>query len=100
MKMTAEDFEVYCQKHTAKEAANMLLEYVNKDQPESFLPGYTSRAMCSIAAECFKGRCGGNFDYMDFYEYMWGNGNNAMDETRAESRRNRHIRCGIQLDEH
>jgi len=32
------------------------------------LPGYTSRAMCELAAELKGG------DYLDYYQYMWING--------------------------
>jgi len=98
MKMTLGHFQQYCAEHTAKEVANLLAQYVEEGQPEDFLPNCTSRYMCALAAEYFKGRCGGNFDYMDFYSCMWGGRQAAMDESEAESRKERHVRCGIEVD--
>ena len=89
------EMEEFCKSHDPEEAAQLLRQYVIDDQPDSFMPDYSTRAMCRLVADCYKGRYGGNFDYMDFYMGMWsGDSLGTPDERKA-----RHIRCGIPLDE-
>ena len=93
--MNEEQFEKYCQNHTAKEVATLLHNWVTDGQPDGLLNSYSSRAMCSFVTECMGDRYGGYWNYMDFYNYMWGCGNEPMDESEADSRKARHIRCGL-----
>lgn len=94
--MTPEEFENFCDENPPEKAAQLLRDYVVAGQPDSFLSNYTSRAMCALAAGKYKGKYGGNFDYMDFYHSMWGN---VIDLGTPDERRLRHTRCGIALDD-
>lgn len=95
---TDEDWRDYCAEHTPKEAAEMLYQWVEAGQPDGFLGARTWRSMCGLTAECYAGRHGGNWDYMDFYTAMSTGDTKRMTEKHAEDRKARHIRCGIQLD--
>ena len=94
----ANAFRDFCKTSPPFVAARLLWEWVQDGQPEGFLDGYTSRGMCRVAAECYRGRYGGNWVYMDFYEAMWRDGILAIGITATAKRKARHIRCCIPLD--
>jgi len=79
MIITAEEFWALCKDNGLEWAKETLREYVVSGQPDTFLPGHTSRAMCRVASN---GVCGIPDDegplYMEsehgvaLYMYMWG----------------------------
>jgi len=93
--MTIKEFEYFCKNNTPEDAARLLRKWVKDGQPYGFLENLTSRSMCSLTSECYSGRFGGNWDYMDFYQYMWSGDALGTQEERKE----RHIRCNFKLDE-
>lgn len=102
MKMTEKEFVQYCKEHTPLETGRLLRRYVAEGQPDDFLPASGTRSMCYMAANAYRGRHGGYYDYMDFYQYMWTCSEDEADlltEAGAESRKIRHIRCGIPLND-
>lgn len=78
--MTANEFKEYCENNSPGDTAKLLHRYVKDDQPDDFLPGYTSRRMCGIVADSYNSnsnpQCRKDHDwhYMDFYLAMWGDG--------------------------
>lgn len=94
--MTPEEMKKFCQENEPEKAAQLLLDWVNDDQPDGFMDHYTSRGMCSFVADQYQGRFGGNWDYIDFYFFMWSGGSDKLPS--KEQRARRHERCGMPMD--
>jgi hypothetical protein len=83
MKMKKQDFILAVSQGGLVEAKRILRKYITDGQPDNFLPGYTTRAMCRLAGCILDGvplskeySC----SYLDtkhgweLYSHMWGIG--------------------------